>query len=105
MARFDVYRNAGRLKTNVPYLLDVQSNHIEALATRIVIPLRRLDAFPKVPLPADLTPILLVEGIACLLDAPQLAAIPKSQLKTPVASLLGEQAAIISALDRLFGGF
>jgi toxin CcdB len=40
MARFDVYRHVNR-KTNkaVPYLLDVQTDFLSMLATRMVVPL------------------------------------------------------------------
>lgn len=40
MAQFDVFRNPNR-KTNkiIPYLLDVQSNLLDMLATRVVVPL------------------------------------------------------------------
>lgn len=105
MARFDVYRNQGRHQTTTPFLLDVQSNHLDALSTRIVIPLRRLDCFPKILLPKDLTPIFVIEGIDCLLDAPRLAAIPMSELKTKVTSLAANHSTITTSLDRLFGGF
>lgn len=105
MARFDVFRNPGKGQAAVPFLLDVQSNHIGALSSRIVIPLRRLDHFPKVPLPLDLTPVFEIEGIACMMDTPQLAAIPKDALKTVVVALAHEQATIVASLDRLFGGF
>ena len=105
IARFDVFRNPGKGQAAVPFLLDVQSKHIGALGSRIVIPLRRLDHFPKVPLPHDLTPVFEIEGIVCMLDTPQLAAIPKAALKTLVASLTHEQATIVASLDRLFGGF
>lgn len=105
MARFDVYRNLGHHQTTVPYLLDVQSNHLDALATRIVIPLRRMDKFPQVVLPKDLIPVFMIEGIECLLDAPQLAAIPKSELKVLVTTLATNQSSITTSLDRLFGGF
>ena len=94
MARFDVYCNPGRKRVNVPWLLDVQSNHLDALATRIVIPLRRLDCFPNVPLPEDLIPVVMIDGVACLLDTPQLAAIPGNELKNPVASLGDKHSAI-----------
>ena len=105
MARFDVFRNSGKGQAAIPFLLDVQSNHIEALGSRIVIPLRRLDRFPKVLLPLDLTPVFEIDGIACMLDTPQLAAIPKATLKTVVVSLAHEQATIVASLDRVFGGF
>lgn len=105
MARFDVYRNAGQHQTTTPYLLDVQSNHLQGLHTRVVIPLRRRDTFPSVALPTDLIPVLIVEGIECLLDTPKLAAIPLSELKQPVASLAMRQPDVTTALGRLFGGF
>lgn len=105
MARFDIYRNHGRHQATSPYLLDVQSNHLGGLSTRIVIPLRRLDKFPQVLLPKDLIPIFVIEGVECLLDTPQLAAIPMSELKILVTSIADSQLAIATALDRLFGGF
>lgn len=105
MARFDVYRNHGRHQASVPYLLDVQSNHLGALATRVVIPLRQLDRFPNVAMPADITPDLVIEGVACFLDTPQLAAIPAVELKHCVMSVVTHQTKICAALDRLFGGF
>lgn len=40
MARFDVYVNpdaAGR--TLIPYLLDVQNDHVRGLQTRVMVPL------------------------------------------------------------------
>jgi toxin CcdB len=105
MGRFDVYRNHGHHKATTPYLLDVQSNHLEGLNTRVVIPLRRLDTFPKVPLPQDLVPAFVIEGTECFLDTPRLAAIPLTELKNEVTSLAIHQSAITTALDRLFGGF
>jgi len=40
MAQFDVYRNAHpATRARVPYLLDVQSDLLETLATRVVVPL------------------------------------------------------------------
>jgi toxin CcdB len=105
MTRFDVFRNSGKGQAVAPFLLDVQSNHIGALGSRVVIPLRRLDCFPKVLLPLDLTPIFEIEGVACILDTPQLAAIPRDELKTVIISLAHEQATIIASLDRLFGAF
>jgi toxin CcdB len=105
MARFDVYRNASRHATTTPFLLDVQSNHLGELATRIVIPLRRLDSFPNVKLPRDLIPIFMIERVECFLDTPALAAIPARELGVEIASLSKHQPEIISAIDRLFGAF
>lgn len=105
MARFDVYRNRGRHSDTTPYLLDIQSNHLEGLITRVMIPLRRRDTFPPIQLPADLTPVVMIEGIECFLDTPKLAAVPSKELDEAVTSIGHYQAEIAIAIDRLFGGY
>ena len=105
MPRFDVYRNSGAHAAVTPYLLDVQSDLLQGLETRIVVPLRRCDCFPVVSLPANLTPTFEIEGIECLLETPKLAAVPLRLLKTPVVSLAARQFEITAALDFLFQGF
>ena len=41
MARYDVYANPeASERKHTPYLLDVQNDYIDALTTRIVVPLR-----------------------------------------------------------------
>ena len=105
MARFDIFRNSGPHAEDVPYLLDVQSDLLHGLETRVVIPLRRRDRFPAKRIPHRLTPVFEIEGIACLLETPKLAAVPLRFLKQPVLSLATEQAAITGALDFLFQGY
>lgn len=105
MARFDVYRNSGPLASTTPYLLDIQSQLLDGLGTRVVIPLRRLDKFPAVSLAKDLTPIFEIEGVSCILETPKLAAVPTHFLKSLVTSLNGQQSDISNALDRLFHGY
>src|SRR5690554_5429316 len=105
MARYDVYQNTGRQSSVAPFLVDVQSNHLGQLASRVVIPLRRLDSFPDVKLPLDLTPIVVFEGIECFMDTPQLAAVPVRELGNALGSLNKQQPEIVNALDRLFGAF
>ena len=87
MPRFDVYRNSGDHAESTPYLLDVQSNLLQGLETRVIIPLRRRDRFPAVSLPANLTPTFVIEGVECLLETPKLAAVPRRLLKTPAHRL------------------
>ncbi|MGX2038733.1 CcdB family protein [Methylocaldum sp. MU1018] len=105
MARFDLYRNGGPHAGDVPYLLDVQSDLLQDLNTRVVVPLRRWDRFPVGRLPDRLTPVFEIEGIACFLETPKLAAVPLRLLKTPVVSLADNRAAITGALDFLFQGY
>ncbi|MBC3807885.1 CcdB family protein [Undibacterium seohonense] len=105
MARFDVYANLGKSKKTAPYLVDVQSNVISGLATRIVIPLRNLNAYKNVEAPGDLFPLIAVNGKKYLLDTPQLAAIPMIELTEKIGSAAAFQPAILDALDRVFGAY
>jgi len=105
MARFEVFRNSGPHAGDAPYLLDVQSEVLYALETRVVVPLRRRDRFPAVPLPERLMPMLEIEGVACLMETPKLASVPLRLLKSPVVSLADRHMAIIGALDFLFQGY
>lgn len=103
MGRFDIYSNPGRNKDSIPYLLDVQSNVISGLSTRIVVPLRTLTRFSASELPADLFPIIAINGIDHFLDTPQMGAIPLSELKVKAGSAQAYRFAIQTALDRVFG--
>lgn len=105
MARFDVYANPGSHAATTPYLLDVQSNLLDGLDSRMVIPLRSLAHFPRVKLPTRLTPVLTIEGKEFLLETPKMGAVPQRVLKVPVTSLADEQAQITAALDFLFQGY
>jgi len=102
--RFDVYRNPGPQAEATPYLLDVQSDLLQGLETRVVVPLRRRDRFPG-PLSERLTPMFTIEGVECFMETPKLAAFPLRLLKTPLASLADRQADITAALDFLFEGY
>jgi toxin CcdB len=105
MARFDVYANPGSHSASTPYLLDVQSDLLDGLDSRVVIPMRRLASFPNVKLPTRLTPVLTMGREEYVLETPKMAAVPKRILKTAVTSLTQEQAEIIAALDFLFNGY
>jgi len=105
MARFDVYANPGNHGKTTPYLLDVQSNLLDGLDSRMVIPLRSLKHFPKVKVATQLTPIIKIGGKDYLLETPKMGAVPQRVLKSPIASLLESQAEITAALDFLFHGY
>lgn len=105
MARFDVYSNPGDHSLTTPYLLDVQTDLLDGLESRMVIPLRSKEHFPNVKLPVRLTPVFTIKGKDYLLEVPKMGAVPKRILKIPVVSLVDEQVKIISALDFLFQGY
>lgn len=105
MARFDVYPNPGAHASTTPYLLDVQSDLLDGLDSRMVIPLRGLEHFAQVKLPSRLTPVIGILGKDYLLETPKMGAVPRRILKSPVISLTGEQERITAALDFLFQGY
>lgn len=77
MAHFDVYANPGSHAKTTPFLVDVQSDLLDGLDTRIVIPPRKLNYFTTVKLPTHLTPVLHIQRQACLLETPKMAAVPQ----------------------------
>ena len=106
MARFDVYVNPGQdKKSDVPFLLDVQSDLLANLGSRLVVPLRRVDRFATAHPPPNLAPIFGIKGVRCFMETPKLAAVPVKLLKTPVVSLSEQHSDIKAALDFLFQGF
>ena len=105
MARFDVYANPGARAAATPFLLDVQSDLLDSLESRVVIPLRDLAAFPQVALSERLTPVLSVDGRALMLETPKMAAVPRRALGAPLLSLAAEQARVTAAMDFVFREF
>jgi toxin CcdB len=104
MARFDVYPTPVRdEKHHTPYWLDIQADHLSSLATRVVVPLRKVH--PKVALTERLNPEFVVEGIAVYVDTANLGTTPLTLLRRPVASLRDQRLAIDDALDFLFAGY
>ena len=53
----------------------------------------------------DLNPTFKIAGQEVLLDTAALAAIPSAELKRPLLNLSTQSAAIVAALDVLFGAY
>lgn len=105
MAQFAVYRNKSpRSKASIPYLLDVQSDLLSELGTRVVIPLFEKKSLGIRPL-TRLAPEFEIDGKTCVLMTPQLAGIPTKELGEPVGDLAQHRTVIIAALDLLITGF
>lgn len=99
MARFDIYCNEG----GSGYLLDVQSDLLGGLNTRMVVPLLPLGESIK---PARrLNPVVKVEGNSFVMATQFMAAVPDSELRLAITNIEGQQHEISTALDMLFLGF
>jgi toxin CcdB len=105
MPQFSVYRNRNpQSKGRFPLLLDVQSDLLEPLATRVVVPLAAATS-ARSRLMQTLTPILKIDGKEYLLMTPQLAGIPVNALGPSVGNLIAERQAVTAALDFLIAGY
>ena len=102
MTQFDIYRNTNRSTNDaIPYLLDVQTDLLDTLKTRVVIPLERYSNNKAIQ---TLSPIFTIEGTQVMLCTPELAGISTRHLGEYVGSLAEYRQEIMAALDLLFSG-
>ena len=105
MAQFTVCRNPNpETRSAVPFLLDVQSDLLSDLETRVVVPLSPITAI-KGSILRSLMPVFEIEGERFVMLTPQIAGIPKSELGTPVTRVERYRSEIIAAIDFLVTGF
>lgn len=103
MAQFDVYLNANpATRKAVPYLLDVQTDLLDVLATRVVVPLVLMDETDRAA--KQLNPKFKIRGVAVVMSTQELAGVPIRSLGEKITSLKGKRDEIIAALDILFTG-
>jgi toxin CcdB len=103
--QFALHRNRNAAtRVRFPFLLDVQTDLLEDLGTRVVIPLTPATAASKRGAMQTLTPICTVEGKAYVLLTPQLAGVSTKELGPSVGDLSHERQTILAALDLLLTG-
>jgi len=104
MSQFTVHKNKNpKSRSAFPYLLDVQSDLLANLQTRVVVPLAKLTALRKKPI-KDLTPVVDIENGKFLLLVPQLAGIAVNELGPAAGNVGAQRDEIIAALDFLITG-
>ena len=104
MAQFDVYVNPNpETKQAIPYLLDVQANLLDNLATRVVVPLIAVSAMGKAA--THLNPQFKIQRTSVVMSTAELAGVNLQILGEKVCSLKEQRNEIIAALDFLFTGF
>jgi toxin CcdB len=103
MSQYDVYANPQKANiVQFPYVVDIQSDLLDVLATRLVMPMTA--SATNVKLPPRLYPSFQIEG-GTFYAVPQLTApMLAKQLKTPVDTLWHQSSQIISALDAVTSG-
>lgn len=103
MAQFDVYPNPNpATRKNIPYLLDVQAELLDAMATRVVVPLVLAEVMGQGV--KQLNPHFKIKGVALVMSTAELAGVSSRILGEKVVSLKARRDEIIAALDLLFTG-
>ena len=87
----------------MPFLLDVQSDLLDHLDTRVVIPLVKAKSCGGPP-SESLKPVFTISGERHILLTPMLAGIPRKELGGEVDSLREKSFEIVAALDVLISG-
>lgn len=105
MEQFDILSNKSKMsKKNVPYLINLQSDPMNILATRIVAPLRETltcsdEILTKIHIPIS------INNKEYTIFISELAAIPSSLLGDNIINANFLRQEFIAALDLLFTGF
>ncbi len=103
MAQFDVYENLNSATCdNIPYLLDVQADLLDALATRVVVPLvlaEKMSGATK-----QFSPQFKIKGVVVVMSTGELAGLPLRTFGGKITSLKSKRDEIFAALDMLFTG-
>ncbi|UNK43094.1 CcdB family protein [Luteimonas sp. S4-F44] len=103
MSQFCVYANADPASRHaVPCWLNVQSDLIDTVESRVVVPL--IPPEQAGPLLTRLMPTLPVAATTMVMDTAQITSVPMQMLGPQVANLSGERLRIIEALDFLTYG-
>ena len=103
MAQFDVYANPSHSAAQgIPYVVVVQSDLLDALATRMTIPLALLTFADKAP--EKLCPSITVNGQQLRALAHYAAPLPTRSLCQVVANVAPQASALIAAMDVVIAG-
>jgi toxin CcdB len=103
MAQFDVYANPNAAtKQTIPFLLDIQTDLLNNLLTRVVIPLYTVSAMGKAAKHLNLQ--FSVNRTTVIMSTAELAGVAVHTLGDKVCSLKEHRTEIIAAIDFLVTG-
>ena len=103
MSQFVVYANADAVsRRRIPCFLDVQSDLIETVGSRVVVPLVAVERVGGVI--ERLMPRLQVDDGHLVMDTAQVMGVPLRMIGKQVADLSHERHVILAAIDMLTHG-
>lgn len=101
MSQFDVYRNDGRNRSSIPFVLDIQSDLLSsALSTRIMVPLYKSSFIRKAALRLHVPLQVNDQKVIAVFD--ELSSVMLENTKKPIMNLGEHRNLFSSALDILF---
>ena len=104
MEQFTLYRNENKnSKKAYPYFVDVQSDLLEELNSRIVIPLSSQKTLNNINA-KKLCPVIEINEGAFVLLTHQMTSVPRSALKNKITTLGQYRYDILGAIDLLLTG-
>lgn len=102
--QFDVFENPSpRMRDVYPYVIDVQSDLLSSLATRMVVPLA-VTTLAEKDLPRRLCPVITVNDKSLMLVPFEAAPLDKRLLRTEITSVRERSHEIIAAMDSVLSG-
>lgn len=103
MAQYDVFPNPSRSGAEgIPYVVVIQSDLLDGLATRLTMPLAQPDTMGKVP--SVLCPTIHVNGQRLNALAHYTAPLPAKLLQSPVDNVAAHASALVAAMDAVLSG-
>jgi len=103
MAQYDVFVNPSRSAAEgIPYVVVIQSDLLDALATRMTIPLAVMSSPGKVP--TALCPLIMVKGQRLHALAHFAAPLPAKALRRPVDNVAAQSSSLVTAIDAVLSG-
>ena len=103
MSDFAVFANKSTTAENYPFLLDVQSELLSALETRLVIPLVRKSDIGKAII-KNLNPIARIDDTDYVVMTQQMAAVPRTIIGAKVEESEISRPDVLTAIDFLITG-
>ena len=103
VAQYDVYPNPSRsAQLGIPMVVVVQSDLLESLGTRLVVPLATAEFAG--PTPEKLCPMMTVQGQRLRALAHFAAPLPARQLKKRIDNIALQANVLVAALDVVLTG-
>jgi len=101
--QYDVYAHPIRSAADgIPYVVVIQSDLLDALATRLTMPLAVFSSGTKVP--TTLCPVITVKGKRLHALAHYAAPLPFKELRRSVDNVATQASVLVSAMDVVLSG-